>query len=81
MQFLKAKKGVCDNCNDFTVDDISLEPLIVSILTDLSIEGPKSCAENSHAQYRAIAHYENNSTRDVTTLAEWSVEQLSTIMT
>jgi hypothetical protein len=40
----------------------------------LEIVGPNDVAENSSAQYRAIAHYDNGFTRDVTSLATWTVE-------
>jgi hypothetical protein len=43
-------------------------------LIGLEITGPDEVAENFQAQYTAIAYYDNNSTRDVTNLAQWSVE-------
>ncbi|MHC4756308.1 MAG: LamG domain-containing protein, partial [Planctomycetota bacterium] len=43
-------------------------------LLGLEIVGPNEVAEDSQTQYKAIAVYDNNSTRDVTALAEWSVE-------
>jgi hypothetical protein len=43
-------------------------------LIGLEITGPDEVAENFQAQYTAIAYYDNNSTRDVTDLAQWSVE-------
>ncbi|MCJ7778105.1 MAG: LamG domain-containing protein, partial [Sedimentisphaerales bacterium] len=43
-------------------------------LVALEIIGPEKVAENSVTQYKAIAHYDNNSTRDVTDSAQWFVE-------
>jgi len=43
-------------------------------LKTIEITGPNEVAENSQAQYKAIAHYDDDSTRDVTALANWSVE-------
>jgi hypothetical protein len=43
-------------------------------LRGLEITGPDEVAENSAASYKAIAHYDNGTTKDVTALAEWSVE-------
>jgi hypothetical protein len=43
-------------------------------LQALEITGPDEVPENSSANYNAIAHYDNNSTRNVTDLAVWSVE-------
>ncbi|MHC4623569.1 MAG: ZmpA/ZmpB/ZmpC family metallo-endopeptidase-related protein, partial [Planctomycetota bacterium] len=42
-------------------------------LTTLRIIGPNEVAENFRASYKAVAHYDNNSTRDVTSLAEWQI--------
>jgi hypothetical protein len=44
------------------------------LLVALQIAGPDEVAENQQTQFSAIAHYDNNSTRDVTDLALWSVE-------
>ncbi len=43
-------------------------------LISLEILGPDQVVENSQAQYNAIAHYDNDSTKDVTNSASWSVE-------
>jgi hypothetical protein len=43
-------------------------------LDSLEIVGPNEVPENSAAQYRAIAHYDNGFARDVTGLANWTVE-------
>jgi probable HAF family extracellular repeat protein len=43
-------------------------------LVGLEIVGPNEVAEHSIAGYQAIAYYDNNSTMDVTDLAQWSVE-------
>ncbi len=43
------------------------------LLVALEITGPDEVPENSSANYTAIAHYDNNSTRDVTDSAVWSV--------
>ncbi len=40
----------------------------------LEIIGPSEVAENFSASYKAIAHYDNDSTRDVTYSALWAVE-------
>lgn len=43
-------------------------------MTRLEIEGPNEVAEDFQAQYKAIAYFDNNSTADVTDLADWLVE-------
>jgi hypothetical protein len=43
-------------------------------LVGLEIVGPNEVAEDFSAQYKAIAHYDNSNTRDVTDSADWSVE-------
>ncbi len=43
-------------------------------IVTLDIEGPNEVAEESAGQYRAIAVYDNNSTKDVTDQAIWVVE-------
>ena len=43
-------------------------------LQALEITGPDEVAENHQSQYHAIAHYDNNSTQDVTASAVWSVD-------
>ncbi|MHC4455658.1 MAG: LamG domain-containing protein [Planctomycetota bacterium] len=43
-------------------------------LVSLEITGPEEVADNFQMQYRAMAHYDNNSTRDVTDSADWVVE-------
>ncbi|MHC4888173.1 MAG: LamG domain-containing protein [Planctomycetota bacterium] len=43
-------------------------------LVGLEIVGPGEVAENFRASYKAIAHYDNNSTRDVADSALWVVE-------
>jgi len=43
-------------------------------LIGLEITGPNEVAEDFSAQYKAIAHYDNGGTRDVTVSAEWSVD-------
>jgi hypothetical protein len=43
-------------------------------LAGLEITGPNEVAEESTAAYKAIAHYDNGATKDVTTLAEWRAE-------
>lgn len=40
-------------------------------LVDLHIEGPNDVVAHSSTQYTAMAHYEDESTRDVTTSAVW----------
>jgi len=41
---------------------------------DLEIIGPSEVAENFSASYKAIAYYDDDSTRDVTNSALWAVE-------
>ena len=55
------------------LDSIAIvsEPVI---LERLKIIGPNEVAENFQAQYTAIAVYDNNSTKDVTDSALWSVD-------
>jgi hypothetical protein len=54
--------------------------IYVSYLTEprtligLEIVGPNEVAENFSAGYKAIAYYDDDSTRDVTKLAGWAVE-------
>jgi hypothetical protein len=43
-------------------------------LTGLEIVGPPEVAEESGASYKAIAQYDNGTTKDVTALADWRVE-------
>ena len=43
-------------------------------LEEIEIVGPEEVAENFNASYKAIAHYEDDSTKDVTDLADWLVE-------
>jgi hypothetical protein len=43
-------------------------------LTGLKITGPNEVAEESIASYKAIAQYDDGSTKDVTALAEWRAE-------
>ncbi len=44
------------------------------VLEGLEIVGPDQAAEDSQTQYKAIAHYDIGSPKDVTGLAEWSVD-------
>jgi hypothetical protein len=44
------------------------------VLIGLEISGPNEVAENFRAGYKAIAYYDNDSIRDVTRFAYWSVE-------
>ncbi len=43
-------------------------------LEEIEIVGPNEVAENFSASYKAIAHYESGSTKDVTDSADWQVE-------
>ena len=43
-------------------------------LVDVEITGPDEVAENWHGQYQAIAHFEDESTLDITDIVDWSVE-------
>ncbi|MFC1739548.1 LamG-like jellyroll fold domain-containing protein [Planctomycetota bacterium] len=43
-------------------------------LVGLEIVGPNEVAEDFQAQYQAIGHYDNGSTKDVTDSAKWLVE-------
>jgi hypothetical protein len=51
-----------------------ITPVIPIGYLNLEIIGPNEVAGNSRAQYQAIALYVNNSTIDVTSLVDWSVE-------
>ena len=55
-----------------------VEELYRGQLIGLEIVGPDEMAEDFQAQYKAIARYDNNSTADVTDLAEWLVEPEAT---
>ena len=44
------------------------------VLSRLEIVGPNEVAENFSVGYKAIAHYESGSTKDVTDSADWQVE-------
>ncbi len=44
------------------------------ILEELEIVGPDEVAEDSQVQYKAIGYYDNGSSKDVTGLAVWSVD-------
>ena len=43
-------------------------------LTGLEITGPDEVAEDFTASYKAIAHYDNGTTKNVTAATEWSVQ-------
>jgi hypothetical protein len=43
-------------------------------LDSLEIVGPNEVAENSDASYKAVAHYSNGATKDVTLAANWRAE-------
>jgi len=47
---------------------------VVKNLSGLEIVGASEAAENSNTSYKAIAHYDDGSTADVTDSAQWSVE-------
>jgi hypothetical protein len=61
-----------------------VEDIYVSYLTEppalvgLEVVGPDEVAENYNASYKAIAYYDNDSTRDVTDSALWAVEPEAT---
>ena len=55
-------------------DAVSLTIGSLSPLERLEIVGPSEVAEDFQAQYKAIAHYENGFTADVTNAAVWLVE-------
>ena len=68
-------------CSDHAQGGLSIDNISYSfdfapapVLEGLEIVGPSELAEDSQQQYRAIAVYDNNSTEDVTALADWSVE-------
>ncbi len=46
----------------------------LAAVISLEIIGPREVAENFNASYKAIAYYDNDSTRDVTDSALWVVE-------
>lgn len=63
-----------DEMPDVDVVDIGYHyQAFVGNLIGLEIKGPDEVAEQSQTQYRAIAVYDNNSTKDVTDLADWAV--------
>jgi YVTN family beta-propeller protein len=43
-------------------------------LESIEITGPSEVNENASANYEAVAYYDDNSTKDVTALAQWSVD-------
>ena len=51
-----------------------LTPIKPVTLIGIEIVGPNEVADNFSASYKAIAHYDNNNTGDVTVLAAWTVE-------
>lgn len=59
---------------DRALSDEEVEELYRGELLSLEITGPDTVAEDSQAQYKAIAYFDNNSTADVTDLAVWSVD-------
>jgi hypothetical protein len=59
---------------EFDMGAYEAMPVPQPFLVGLEILGPNEVAENFSAQYRAIAVHDNNSTKDVTDLADWSVE-------
>jgi hypothetical protein len=63
------------NVSLYVYDSASLVlvPEPCRVLRDLEITGPNEVAEDFQAQYKAIAVYDNNSTKDVTDSADWSV--------
>jgi hypothetical protein len=56
--------------------DVWVDNVVVSVseVVGLEIVGPGEVAENFSASYKAIAHYDDDSTRDVTNSAVWAVE-------
>ena len=59
------------------VNDLYTHGIVEPNLTGLEIEGPNEVAEESSAQYRAIAVYDNNSTEDVTDEATMLILMIS----
>ena len=78
------KQGSLTQFFEGTIDDVRIydralsaeevENLYRGELFGLEIVGPNEVAENFQAQYKAVAHYGIGSTKDVTDLADWSVE-------
>ncbi|MHC4739425.1 MAG: LamG domain-containing protein [Planctomycetota bacterium] len=59
----------------YAIDDISYIPEPTTLLLlDLEIAGPNEVAEDFQAQYKAVAHYDNGGTADVTASADWFVD-------
>ncbi len=54
--------------------DIGADEYKPGMLVGLEIVGPNEVAENFSASYKAVLHFDNNSTADVTGLVNWSVE-------
>lgn len=61
----------------YTQDGVTVEgqkAIHIFALMGIEISGPDEVAENSSASYRAIAYYDNDSTKDVTDSVLWVVE-------
>ena len=52
-------------------------PPVVPILTGITVSGPSEVAENTQANYTAAAAYSDGSTRDVSALSLWQVNDSS----
>ncbi|MHC4396828.1 MAG: LamG domain-containing protein [Planctomycetota bacterium] len=82
-----AKSNWNDDYYKGSIDDVRIYDRALSVeeveelyesglanLVGLEIVGPNEVAEDFSAQYKAIAHYDNSNTRDVTDSTDWSVE-------
>ena len=48
--------------------------LVTPLMSDLEIDGPATVSAGSAVQYRAVATYDDGSSRDVTAYADWSIQ-------
>lgn len=59
---------------DFVTETVIVSRISAGTLIGLEIVGPNEVAEDFQAQYKAIAHYDNGSTKDVTDMVDWLVK-------
>ncbi|MHC4738695.1 MAG: LamG domain-containing protein [Planctomycetota bacterium] len=81
------RQGTSDSTFNGLIDDVRIYDRALSAeeveqlyqveipeLVSLEVVGPNEVSEDFSAQYKAIAHYDNGGTADVTDSAEWSVD-------
>jgi len=59
---------------DETSETVIISQISAGTLVGLEVTGPNEVVEDFSAQYKAIAHYDNGGTADVTGLADWWVD-------